>query len=227
VIVRGDVAHSEYDYDDVSQDFRDNEENAVRGRVEIDLWPRVDLLLTAVADDREYENSPNLDSEGRTYTVGAKIDGDLMRGEVSLGQFEREYADPTIGTFDGLAIAAALEWYVTRLTTVTITGRQDADDQISANVGQPYITTEFGARIDHELLRNLIFTGRFLAGEREYESIDRNDEYTEFEVGADYMLNPHAAIRFRYENDQVESSGALPYRDYEVNQATLGLSLRL
>jgi len=38
------------------------------------------------------------------------------------------------------------------------------------------------------------------------------------------MLNRNAVVRFRYEHDEVDSPA---YRDYEVNQATLGLTLRL
>lgn len=226
VLVRGDAVYRDYDYEGV-QDFRDNEQTVLRGRVEVDLWPRVGLVLQAVADDYQYVNSPNLDSEGRAYLVGARIDGDLLNGEVSVGQFERDYADPSIGTFDGLAVAAALEWYITRLTTITLSGRQDADDQISVSVGEPYIVTEFGMRVDHELLRNLILTAAVLGGEREYESIDRHDEYAEFVLGADYLLNPHAAVRFRYDYHESDSSGAVPGRDFEENALTLGLSLRL
>jgi hypothetical protein len=226
VLVRADAAFSGYDYEG-AQDFRDNEETAVRGRVEVDVSPRIDLLLQAVVDEREYENTPNLDSEGRTFLVGAKIDGDLMSGEVSAGQFERDYADPSVGTFDGLAVSAALDWYITQLTTITLTGRQDADDQISANVGQPYVTTEFGARVDHELLRNLIVTASAAAGERDYESIDRNDDYAEVQLGVDFLLNPHAVVRFRYEHDESESSGALQGKDFEADAVTLGFSLRL
>jgi hypothetical protein len=77
------------------------------------------------------------------------------------------------------------------------------------------------------LRRNVTLTAGFLAGDRDYESIDRSDEYAEFSVGADWIVNPHAVVRFRYEHDEVESSGALPYRDYEVNDVSLGLSLRL
>ena len=225
-LLRLDGTRSEYDYEG-AQDFRDNEENTLRGRVEVDMWPRVGLLLTATADDRSYDNSPNLSSEGFAYLVGAKIDADLVQGEVSIGHFQRDYDDPTVGTFEGLAISAAIDWLASQLTTVTLSARRNADDQISANVGQPYITTEFGARVDHELRRNVILTGGVLFGERDYESIDRNDEYTEISVGADWIVNPHAVVRFRYEHDETDSSGALPYRDYEVNDVSLGLSLRL
>ena len=125
VLLRGDVDWTEYDYEGL-QDFRDNEETRFSGRVEVDVTPRLDLLLQASVDEFEYANTPTLDSEGQTYLVGVALDGDLVTGEISVGYFERDYEDPTVETFDGLAVAAALEWYITRLTTITFTGRQDA-----------------------------------------------------------------------------------------------------
>lgn len=225
VLVRGDVDWIEYDYEGL-QNFRDNEESRVRGRVEIDVTPRLDLLLQASADQYEYANSPNLDSEGQTYLAGVALDGDLVTGEISAGYFERDYDGPTIENFEGLAVAAAIEWYITRLTTITFTGRQDADDQVGATP-QPFVTTEFGARVDHELLRNLIISLAGLAGERDYEDFDRQDEYTEFELGADWLLNPHAVVRLRYQHDDLESDGAQARPEFDVDAVTLGLSLRL
>ena len=40
-------------------------------------------------------------------------------------------------------------------------------------------------------------------------------------------VNRNAAVRFRYERDEVESSGEPASRDYEVNKVTVGLTLRL
>lgn len=217
-----DANNSEYEYDG-AQTFRNNEESALRGRIEAELSPRIGLLLAATVDERDYNNSPQFNSDGQAYMVGVMLNSDLMRGEVSVGQFERDYAGMT-GSFDGVAIAGNVEWYVTQLTTITVDARRDADDQIGAFSGEPYITEEFGVRVDHELFRNVILTGSARFGSRDYETIAREDEYNEWEVGADYMLNPHAAVRFRYQHDQVDSPA---YRDYEVNQATLGLTLRL
>ncbi|MFN3463043.1 MAG: outer membrane beta-barrel protein, partial [Terricaulis sp.] len=190
-----DAANSEYDYDG-AQAFRDNDESALRGRLEAELSPRIGLLLSASMDERDYDNSPQFNSEGQAYMVGLSLNTDLMRGEVSVGQFERDYAG-VAGTFDGLAIAGNVEWYVTQLTTITVDARRDADDQIGAFSGEPYTTEEYGLRVDHELLRNVILTGSVRFGNRDYETIAREDDYSEWEVGADYMLNPHAAVCFR------------------------------
>jgi len=220
--VSADATSSEYDYDG-AQSFRDNQETSLRGRVDFDISPRIGLMVQATADERDYDNSPQFDSEGQAYLGGVTLNTDLMRGELSVGYFERDYTGVT-GTFDGLAVAGRVEWYVTQLTTITLDARRDADDQIGATSGEPYITQEYGARVDHELLRNLILTGAVHFGNRDYETIAREDEYVEAEVGADYLINRHAAVRFRYEYDEVDSPA---YRDYEVNQATIGLSLRL
>jgi hypothetical protein len=222
--VGGGVGYNEYEYDG-AQSFRDNEQNLVRARLEADVAPRIGLVLQATADERDYGNSPNLNSDGRTVMVGATLDTDLMRGEVSVGQFERDYDDPALGTFDGLAAAGELQWYVTRLTTITFDAQRHADDNVSATVGQPYVRTEYGARVDHELLRNVILFGGLRSGERDYDSIARNDDYLAGEVGVDYLLNRNVALRGRYEYDELDST--VVGRDYEVNTFSVGLSLRL
>jgi hypothetical protein len=40
-------------------------------------------------------------------------------------------------------------------------------------------------------------------------------------------LNRRVALEARFRRDEVESSGAAAYRDYEVNTLSLGVSLRL
>src|SRR5690606_24629881 len=107
-----------------------------------------------------YDNNPTpaiVNSEGRTLLAGVSVNfTDLMRGEINVGQFEREY--DAGNSVEGLAVAANLEWYPTGLTTVTVTGRRNSEDVIGATESQPFTETEFGARVDHELLRNLILT---------------------------------------------------------------------
>lgn len=217
-----DANNSEYSYDGL-QSFRDNDESALRGRLEAELSPRIGLLLSASVDERDYDNSPQFNSDGQAYMVGVSLNTDLMRGEVQVGQFTRDYAGVT-GSFDGVAVQGNVEWYITPLTTITVDARRDADDQIGAVSGEPYITEEYGIRVDHELLRNVILTGGARFGNRDYDTIARKDDYSEWELGADYMLNPNAVVRLRYQHDEVDSPA---YRDYEVNQATLGLTLRL
>lgn len=222
--VTGTVARSEYDYD--QQDFRDNDVSLLRGRVEAEVTPRLGLLLQAETDERDYDNSPLLSSEGQTYLVGATINlTDLMRGEVAVGQFERDYDSGA--TVDGTAVSANLEWYVTRLTTLSFNARRNSEDVIGGNVLEPYVETRFGGRVDHELRRNLIVTAGAQVGNREYETIDRDDDFATVDFGADYLVNRRVVLRGRFRHDEVDSTGLDAYRDFEANVVTLGVSLRL
>ncbi|MGE0740475.1 MAG: outer membrane beta-barrel protein [Hyphomonadaceae bacterium] len=226
--LRGTFATVEYDYDDadgIDQDFRDSTEDSVTLRAEAEITPRLGAVLQARVDERDYPNAPGLSSDGQTYLAGVIINfTDLMRGEITVGQFNREYESGA--EMDGTAIAALLDWYATRLTTVQFSARQTGEDS-GATVAQPYIASEYGVRVDHELLRNVIVSGGIQMGQREYENIDREDEYRAAFVGADYFLNRRVALNARYTFDDTESSGVDRYRDFTVNVISLGVSLRL
>lgn len=226
--VIGTAAQSEYDYDDagaLDQDFRDSDENSFTGRLEAEVTPRIGVVLQARADQRDYDNSPGLSSEGRTYLAGVSVDlTDLLRGEVTVGQFDRDYDSG--GGVSGTAIASNLEWYVTRLTTINLSARRNGEDS-GATVAQPYVESEYSVRVDHELLRNVILTAGARTGRREYEVIDREDEFMSGQIGADYLFNRRLVLQARFNHDETESNGANRYRDYEVNVLSLGASLRL
>jgi len=221
--VEGDLSASDYSYDTVSA--RDNTQTAAHGRVTFDLSPRIGLLVDATVDSRDYDNSPAVSSDGQVYLAGVTLNGDLFRGELSAGYFRREFKG--LPSFDGLAVAGNLNWFATELTTITINARRDANAEIGLTSGFPYVTTEVGVRADHELLRNVILHAEYRRGKREYDTIDRNDNYSQIGVGADYVLNRHAAIRLRFDHFEDDSSGAAAYHDYNVNTGTVGLSLRL
>ncbi len=148
-----------------------------------------------------------------------------MRGEVAVGHFERDY-DAGLST-DGIAASANVEWYITRLTTLSFHARRNSEDVVGATSAVPYVETVYGGRVDHELLRNFILTGAAQFGQRDYEVIDRDDEFMSAELGADYLMNRRVVLFGRYVYDDVESDGVNAYRDYEENRFTVGVSFRL
>jgi hypothetical protein len=225
--VTGAVAYREYSFDSIVQSVRDNEQTSFRARVDAALTPRLGLVLQATTDERDYGNSATLSSEGTTLLAGVSMNfNDLLRGEITAGQFDRDYDGGA--SADGLAVAANLEWYPTGLTTVTFNARQNAEDVVGATSATPFTESQYGVRVDHELLRNVILTAGAQVGTREFEDpIDREDEVVGVEIGADYLMNRRIALRARYNFDDVQSSGADRYRDFEVNAFTLGVSFRL
>jgi hypothetical protein len=223
--VTGEVSTGVYEFEG-TQDFRDSDETGFRGRIDAELTPRIGAMAEISVDEREFDNTPANNSEGQTILVGATINfTDLMRGEITAGQFERDYEG--FADTDGLALAGNLQWYITRLTTLTFDARRNSEDIVGGGTGLPYVETQYGGRVDHELLRNLILTGAAHGGEREYDVVDRTDEFVYGDVGADWLLNRNFVVRGRYEYYQVDSSGAAAYRDYEENRLSLSLVARL
>jgi hypothetical protein len=228
VRLRGAFANVEYDYDDAGgfdQDFRDSEENRFTGRVDVAITPRIGWVFEATTDEREYDNAPGLNSDGTTYLTGVNVNlTDLMRGEITFGQFERDYDFG--GNVEGTAIAGNLEWYITRLTTLTFFAGQTGEES-GAVVALPYTATNYGARVDHELQRNIILTAGVSLGDRDYEIIDRDDEFFTGDAGVEYIMNRRVAFNLRYRHEELESNGVNRYRDFDQDVVSAGVSLRL
>jgi len=225
VRLTGTVSQEDNEYDGIFA-FRDYDQTTLTGRADVEISPRLGLLLQASTDERDYDNFAVMSSEGQAYLVGATINfTDLMRGEFAVGQFEREYDFGQ--TTDGLALSGELEWYITRLTTITLSADRNSEDVIGATFGLPYVESRYGARVDHELLRNVILSAGTEFGRREYDIIDRDDDFFRANIGGQYLLNRRVALTADYIYDQVESDGAARYRDYEENRFQLGVSLRL
>ena len=222
--VRLDAFQNDREYDGAAA-VRDYDQTGLRGRVNYELSPRVGLFAVATVDERDYDSDPGSSSDGRSLLAGVSYNGDLFRGDASVGQFEREYGNPAFGTLDGLAVNARVEWYITPLTTITVDASRTADNDIGLASGVPYVNTEYGARVDHELRRNIILTAGVRSGDREYEGVNRDDEYMRYDIGADYIINRRVALRARYSVDEVEST--VPVRNFDVEAVTVGLSLRL
>ena len=224
--VSGTAAQTEREYDGVHS-FRDFDETALIGRFEAEVSPRVGLFVAATTDERDYDNTPALNSEGQTYLVGAAVRlTDLLQGEVAVGQFERDYDDPTVGDSDGLAVAANLEWYITRLTTISLNARRNSEEQVG-DTAVPFVESRYGARVDHELLRNVILTAGAQVGSREFDDTltARDDDFFYADAGVDWLLNRRVVVSARYERAEVDSD--VPAAEFEEDRLSLGLSLRL
>lgn len=217
-----------YDYHDVGlidQDFRDVTQTGITGNVEAEISPRFGAIFQASADHRNYDNDKPLSSDGQTYLVGVALHlTDLIEGHVSVGTFNRDYDSGE--NLSGFAADASVDWYITQLTTLEFTANRNAQED-GATAAVPYVESRYGAHVDHELLRNVILSAGVEAGQRDYDTIDRNDTFLSYQLGADYTLNRRVALTARFTHDEVNSDGVDRYRDYTVNAVTLGLSLHL
>jgi hypothetical protein len=240
VRISAQARQRELDFDDaatlagviIDQDERDRTESDFQVRGEVALSPSIALVGQAQVNNRDYDLSPPLagfdrDSNGRVLTVGANFDlTSLVRGEVMVGYLEQEYDDAAIAAVDGLALDARLDWFPTQRTTVTVLGRRSVIDTGFAPAAAA-LHTEFGASLDHELRRNVLLAGAVLAGQRDYEGLDREDDLRRVEFGVRVLVNPRAEFRAGYAWDSQSSNGSARDRDFDVNTGFVSLTLRL
>lgn len=221
--IQAAVGHREYDFDNTPS--RDSEEDYVTGRIEAVFTPRISGFVEATADDRTYNTNDALSSDGRSYLAGVTLNfSELMRGEIGVGYFNRDYNGGE--SLDGVALSGNLEWYVTRLTTLTFDANRSGQDR--GGIGNaPFVESRYGARVDHELLRNLILSGSVDWGQREYEVIDRQDEFNTVAIEASYLLDRRMSLFARADRIEVDSSGADRYRSFDASSATVGIRLKL
>lgn len=212
----------------VDQDFRDRDALELIGRFDYALSPDTALFVSYAHrwNDYELETFGDRDYQRRRVLGGAAFDiTNLVRGEAGIGYSWADFENPADDNFDGLSMRAAVDWFLTRLTTINFAGERDVEDS-----GDPDATsilrTSVGLRADHELYRNVIVWGRVGWAEDDYEGIDRVNTRNSYSAGAAWLVNRWATVNARYIHTEQETAGSDPFRDYTQNRLTAGVTLR-
>jgi hypothetical protein len=191
-------------------------EGSARGSYEI--LKGYSAFVRGTVNKREYDNSqagnplaPKRDSSGYRMDVGTTIDlGGVTYGEFFIGYLSQDYEDPAFNTIDGVAYGANVYWNVTQLTTVRFTASRDVIDSVDFAEGRNsagFLSSTVAVQADHELLRNLLVSGRLRYVNDDFQGIDRNDDRYEFRAGAKYSFNRNLYVGGDYTFAHRESTG--------------------
>ena len=232
--IRGALGLQSSDYDDVEltngliqdQDFRDRDELSATVRVAYAVERDWALFAEATRDESDYDapnifNAINRDSEGTILRVGSDFElSSLLRGDIGIGYQQYEYDDPTLTDVDGLAIAGNLQWFVTQLTTISSEAERRVIDPgiVTTNAA---VQTSLNARVDHELLRNILLTGEARFTNFDFENINRDDDRYNFRVGASWKLNRNIWVDGSYQLTDQSSN----VQDFTDNRFLVGIRI--
>lgn len=225
------------DFDDVdaigggtiNNDDRDRIEAEGTLRVGYEIVPDYEAFVQGSYNFRDYDDPTDdagfdRDSDGFGVVAGLTVDfGGITFGDFFVGYRQQDYEDPSFGTLSGLDAGAALTWNVTPLTTVVGGVRRTVEETTSAGSGG-FFGTEVSLSVDHELLRNLVLglDGRYVM--RDYDGIDRTDDYYELGFDALYMMNRNLYLSAGYEYR--DRSTNAPGEDYAQHVAMVRLTLQ-
>lgn len=237
------VQVAEEDYEDgrqigsgipIDQDYRDNSETVLRSRLSYAVSPNLAVYTQAAAIDRSYDQAQFLggdfrsrDSSGYTLTAGVDFElNALVRGDIAVGYLNEEKDDDYFEDVSGLSVDGRVQWFPTRLTTFGFTaGRRVVD--IGVIDSPSALQTTFGARVDHELRRNVILSAAANVSSYEYQEIDRSDDVNDLSLTAAYKVNKRVHLEAFARHIGRDSSGVGVFGDpsYDVNQIGVGLKL--
>ena len=237
------VGITEWDYKDgrligsglpYDQDFRDGQTTHGRTRLSYAISPDLAVYTQATAHDDTYDTQQVIggalrsrDSSG--YTVAAGVDFELMtliRGDIAVGYLSEDKKDNYFKDVDGLSVDGRMEWFPTRLTTVTLSGgRRVVDTGIYESPSA--VSSNIGVRVDHELRRNLILSAEASFSNDDYQEINRSDDLTSFGVSARYKMNKKVQFDAfaRHLNRDSSQSVGLSGGGYDIN--LVGVEIRL
>ena len=212
----------------IDQDSRDRAITSLSARADYAVSPATAVFFQVTGNARDYDlaSTPTLparDSTGGEALVGLNFElGAVSRGEVAVGYISQSFDDAAYDDIDGFAARMQLEWFPTELTTVAVTATRSIEDAGLLGSGG-YLSSGFGASVDHELLRNVILSAAAIYNLDEYNGLDRDDERFSATLGGTYLLNRNLGLSLTASRLEQSSSG--PSRGVAFSQNRLTISL--
>ncbi len=208
--------------------FRDRTEDQAQARVDYAFSRNFVVFGSLTGTNRDYESTASTarDSKITNYQVGTRFNlSSLVSAEIGVGYYSQDFSNPLLKTIDGTSIDGHLDWNPTALTTISFDAvSQPADPGIAAANSAKLGT--FSVQVDHELLRNLILTGRYQTSQLDLVGVDRNDQVNILDLSGTWLMSRRLALKFTYRNYDLNSSGAAAAAGFTDNEALVALQLR-
>lgn len=204
----------------------------VSGQANYALNPEISVFASGSFNDRSYTNMLPINevdrsSHGTEFDVGSTFDiTRLIRGSVSVGYLEQNYDSATFHTVSGPSVHVHVEYFLSGLTTLGFSANRSIVDAVDP-IAVSYFSTQAAFSIDHELLRNLILSGRVSYETDDFTGDDRHDNRASFSTSATYLMNRNWSFVLGYSFLNEGSSGVDRIPSYLVNLVSFSIVFRL
>ena len=131
----------------------------------------------------------------------------LLFLRVQAGYLRYNFDDPQLKTVSGLAFDAEALWNVTPLTSIEVRAQRALDENASPDFAGNR-RTEATARIDHELLRNLILNAEVRLSHSSPVGGLSSSARFDGAVGAEYLISPRLRLLASARHEQRNSNSS-------------------
>ncbi|SFG20337.1 hypothetical protein SAMN05518801_11048 [Novosphingobium sp. CF614] len=181
------------------------------GQLEYARSPSVSLFAQlggarTVYDHDPLSGLPRTNSKEARLLVGTNVDiAGRVRGTIGLGYSIRDYDASVYRPVRGLSVEAQLEAFPTDRLTIGLSSERTIED---STVGSraPYWNSEFGLRVDYELLRNCIITATGEYSRQSYLDSSRKNNIYRMGTAARYSVSRRMSLRGAISYSQRSSS---------------------
>ena len=197
-------------------------------RLEYAFSPATIIFAEGGYTRKQYKQKVPLDrdSQGGDYVVGIRLDATkLIRASLAVGYAKRFYTLP-LADIGGFTFRGRIEYFPTQLITVTLDGSRGIEDVASVFSGG-LLATRFGAKVDYELLRNLLINAHATYLRNDFRSFDRRDRQTTAGIGARYLVGRNYELAVGYNFHDQRSRGIQRTRDFDQSLVHASLTLKL
>lgn len=210
--VRLGVVNSNLTFDDVPTTTpgvtlingdRNRVTTSIGGRVGFRLNPTMDLFVQGTSEKRAYQNTPDdsgyrRTSNGSRVAVGAAINfSEKLVGEAFVGEMQQDYDDARLRDVRAAEWGGNLRWHTSPWTTYKFSLDRTLEETVLPGASS-YIATTVGARVEHDLAENTLFTAGLALGQNGFQGINRTDDVTDASIGIRHYVSPTVYLRADY-----------------------------
>jgi len=232
--------HSRYNYlsaetfagTRLTRDTFDRHITRFTGHGEYGLTPDAGLFLQGTYSDTSYRLplSPgiaNRDSSEVQLLGGVSLDVTaLVRGSLAVGYIDRSYNSPLYRDIQGLSVSGKIEYFPSELTTFTLAVRRDIEDATLTGTSG-FFNNGIAARLDHELLRNLILNFGVDYEHDSYRGVTATADIARTSAGGRYILSPAMVLDTSLSYRKRSTNAALIIGpNISEFRATFGITIR-
>src|SRR5262249_48983457 len=223
--VRLDGQAQRYDYVDRADDDRDRNQLNIGARVTYALSPRISPFVEIGFQDQNFDaavDRSGVDRDAQKYaaTVGARVlITDVLLGELSVGAEHTVFEERTFDDLTTPRVAGELTWNITELTSIILQASRTEEPTTKAGSSAKVLTAA-SARVEHELLRNLLVFGQAGYENADFESTNRTDDTYLASIGGEFLLNRNFSFFGEYDFELRNSN--IPGEDFTDNVVLIG-----
>lgn len=212
------------------QNFRTFALYRAQGELGYSLRSGATAFVSVTGEARRFKiATPPIDRDSNSLEVLVGLNSEitpLLRGRIGVGYLRADFADPTVSSRGGLGLNVSLDYLLTELTTLKLSGRRELQN-VASVVAPAALVTEIRAGVDHELLRNLILSAS--AGFQDGEYVNSGltvNRYTA-NASAKWLLSRRVRVDADLSFQRRADDSAVGDRDFSQVRASIGLSYRL